>query len=118
MNSYLKEIADVYKIDKPHLPHRPPYICHFGYLWCADRDSVRVLGYKLLKQMQHYAKIVDRKISQDMAALKREIQHLTSILITGNVIRNLRAPVDSGKNSSPGFIVSGKYHILMLPNIQ
>jgi len=33
----------------------------------------KMLGHKSLKQTQHYAKIVDLKISEDMAALKGKL---------------------------------------------
>lgn len=32
----------------------------------------RMLGHKSLKQTQHYAKIIDKKISEDMTVLKQK----------------------------------------------
>ncbi len=36
------------------------------------------LGHKSLKTTQHYAKILDRKVSDDMAVLKAKLQKLSN----------------------------------------
>lgn len=74
MNAYLKEIADMCGVRKNltfHLArHTFATTVTLGNGVPIETVS-KMLGHKNIKQTQHYAKIVDLKISQDMAALKQ-----------------------------------------------
>lgn len=77
MNSYLKEIADVCKIDKNLTFHiaRHTFATTVTLSNGVPIETVsRMLGHKSLKQTQHYAKIVDLKISEDMQLLRTKLQ--------------------------------------------
>ncbi|MGC4041879.1 MAG: site-specific integrase [Flavobacterium sp.] len=73
MNSYLKEIADVCGVNKKLTFHVARYT--FATTVTLSNgipiESVsKMLGHKNIRMTQHYAKVVDRKVSQDMAILK------------------------------------------------
>ncbi|MCH7415697.1 site-specific integrase [Belliella sp. R4-6] len=73
MNSYLKEIADVCGIDKPLTFHiaRHTFATTITLGNGVPIETVsKMLGHKSLKQTQHYAKILDTKISSDMKKLR------------------------------------------------
>jgi len=76
MNSYLKEIADSCRITKNLTFHiaRHTFATTVTLSNGVPIETVsKMLGHKSLKQTQHYAKIVDLKISEDMAALKGKL---------------------------------------------
>jgi site-specific recombinase XerD len=76
MNAYLKEIADTCGIDKKLTFHiaRHTFATTVTLSNGVPIETVsKMLGHKSLKQTQHYAKIVDLKISDDMAALKKKL---------------------------------------------
>jgi site-specific recombinase XerD len=76
MNSYLKEIADCCGIKKNLTFHiaRHTFATTVTLSNSVPIETVsRMLGHKSLKQTQHYAKIVDLKISEDMASLKLKL---------------------------------------------
>jgi site-specific recombinase XerD len=76
MNSYLKEIADVCDIDKELTFHiaRHTFATTVTLSNGVPIESVsKMLGHKSIKITQHYAKIVDRKISDDMKMLRDKI---------------------------------------------
>jgi integrase len=76
MNSYLKEIADCCGIKKNLTFHiaRHTFATTVTLSNGVPIETVsRMLGHKSLKQTQHYAKIVDLKISEDMASLKLKL---------------------------------------------
>lgn len=76
MNSYLKEIADGCRITKNLTFHiaRHTFATTVTLSNGVPIETVsKMLGHKSLKQTQHYAKIVDLKISEDMTALKRKL---------------------------------------------
>ena len=76
MNSYLKEIADTCGIDKNLTFHiaRHTFATTVTLSNGVPLETVsKMLGHKSIKQTQHYAKIVDLKISEDMAALKKKL---------------------------------------------
>jgi len=76
MNSYLKEIADGCRINKNLTFHiaRHTFATTVTLSNGVPIETVsKMLGHKSLKQTQHYAKIVDLKISEDMAALKQKL---------------------------------------------
>ncbi|WP_439490655.1 site-specific integrase [Algoriphagus sp.] len=77
MNSYLKEIADVCEINKPLTFHiaRHTFATTITLANGVPIETVsKMLGHKSLKQTQHYAKILDTKISFDMKALREKLQ--------------------------------------------
>lgn len=71
MNAYLKEIADVCGIRKELTSHiaRHTFATTVTLSNGVPIESVsRMLGHKNLRTRQHYAKILDRKVSDDMQA--------------------------------------------------
>ena len=77
MNAYLKEIADVCGISKPLTSHiaRHTFATTVTLSNGVPIESVsKMLGHKNLRTTQHYAKILDRKVSEDMQALKQKLK--------------------------------------------
>jgi site-specific recombinase XerD len=75
MNAYLKEIADVCGIDKPITFHiaRHTFATTVTLLNGVPIESVsKMLGHTNMKTTQHYAKILDIKVGEDMALLKKK----------------------------------------------
>jgi site-specific recombinase XerD len=73
MNAYLKEIADVCGIAQDLTFHiaRHTFATTVTLSNGVPIETVsKMLGHRNLTTTQHYAKILDRKISQDMQALK------------------------------------------------
>ncbi|OBX23393.1 MULTISPECIES: site-specific integrase [Bizionia] len=73
MNSYLKTIADSCAINKNLTYHlaRHTFATTVTLTNGVPIESVsKMLGHKSLKTTQHYAKILDRKVSADMSVLK------------------------------------------------
>ncbi len=73
MNAYLKEIADCCGIIKRLTFHiaRHTFATTITLSNGVPIETVsKMLGHRNLKTTQHYAKILDRKVSQDMQALK------------------------------------------------
>lgn len=73
MNSYLKEIAGVCEIEKELTFHiaRHTFATTLTLTNGVPIESVsKMLGHKNLRTTQHYAKVLDRKVSEDMKALK------------------------------------------------
>ncbi|HUC81941.1 MAG TPA: site-specific integrase [Flavisolibacter sp.] len=76
MNAYLKEIADVCGITKPLTSHiaRHTFATTVTLNNGVPIESVsKMLGHKNLRTTQHYAKILDRKVGEDMNLLKKKI---------------------------------------------
>lgn len=76
MNSYLKEISDLCGINKELTFHiaRHTFATTVTLGNGVPIETVsKMLGHKSLKQTQHYAKILDVKISEDMAKLKKKL---------------------------------------------
>ncbi len=76
MNAYLKEIGDICGISKNLTFHiaRHTFATTITLSNGVPIETVsKMLGHKSLKQTQHYAKILDIKISQDMKALKNKL---------------------------------------------
>jgi site-specific recombinase XerD len=77
MNAYLKEIADICKVNK---------VLTFHLAWHTFATTVtlsngvpietvsRMLGHTKLKQTQHYAKVMNHKIGADMANLRQKLE--------------------------------------------
>ncbi|HEY6082789.1 MAG TPA: site-specific integrase, partial [Chitinophagaceae bacterium] len=77
MNSYLKEIADACGINKNLTFHiaRHTFATTVTLSNGVPIETVsKMLGHKSLKQTQHYAKILDIKISEDMKALRNRLE--------------------------------------------
>ena len=77
MNSYLKEIADLCGIRKNLTFHiaRHTFATTVTLTNGVPIETVsKMLGHKSLKQTQHYAKIVDLKISEDMNTLRKKLK--------------------------------------------
>ncbi len=75
MNSYLKEIADICNIQKVLTFHIARHT--FATTVTLNNDvpieSVsKMLGHKKLQTTQHYAKILDKKVSNDMSSLREK----------------------------------------------
>lgn len=74
MNAYLKEIADICGISKTLTFHmaRHTFATTVTLTNRVPLETVsKMMGHKSLKQTQHYAKIVDIKISDDMEHLRQ-----------------------------------------------
>lgn len=77
MNAYLKEIADLCGIKKELTFHiaRHTFATTVTLSNGVSIESVsKMLGHKSIKTTQHYAKILDSKVSQDMGNLKVILQ--------------------------------------------
>ncbi|MCE7070517.1 site-specific integrase [Dyadobacter sp. CY327] len=77
MNSYLKEIADVCGIERNITFHlaRHTFATTVTLSNNVPIESVsKMLGHKDLRTTQHYAKIVDKKVSNDMDALRLKLE--------------------------------------------
>lgn len=73
MNSYLKELADICGIQKELTFHcaRHTFATTVTLTNGVPLETVsKILGHKSLRTTQHYAKIVDKKVSEDMQFLK------------------------------------------------
>ncbi|WP_284653464.1 site-specific integrase [Flavobacterium terrisoli] len=78
MNSYLKEIGDVCGINKEITFHmaRHTFATSVTLTNGVPIESVsKMLGHKSLRTTQHYAKIVDKRVSDDMAILKEKLSN-------------------------------------------
>ena len=76
MNAYLKEIADLCGITKKLTFHvaRHTFATTITLTNGVPFETVsKMLGHKSLKQTQHYAKIVDLKVSEDMKMLRTKL---------------------------------------------
>ncbi|MGO2101433.1 MAG: site-specific integrase [Psychroflexus halocasei] len=76
-NAFLKEIAMMCGITKPLTTHlaRHTFATTVTLTNGVPIESVsKMLGHKDLRTTQHYAKIVDRKISDDMNILKEKLE--------------------------------------------
>jgi site-specific recombinase XerD len=74
MNAYLKEITAVCEIKKELTFHiaRHTFATIITLTNGVPIESVsKMLGHKNIRTTQHYAKILDRKVSENMAILKQ-----------------------------------------------
>jgi integrase len=77
MNAYLKEIADLCGIQKYLTYHiaRHTFATTVALSNGVPIETVsKILGHTNLKTTQHYAKILDVKVSQDMQALRQKLE--------------------------------------------
>ena len=75
MNAYLKEIADICGISKTLTYHiaRHTFATTITLSNGVPIETVsKMLGHRNLRTTQHYAKILDKKISEDMEKLKEK----------------------------------------------
>jgi len=82
MNSYLKEIADLCSITKKMTFHtaRHTFATTITLTNGVSIETVsKMLGHKNLKTTQHYAKILDIKVSDDMKGLREKFAQAPSI---------------------------------------
>lgn len=73
MKAYLKEIADIYGVEKDLTYHiaRHTFTTTITLYNGVSIESVsKMLGHKSIRTTQHYAKILDKKASEDMSVLK------------------------------------------------
>lgn len=80
MNSYLKEIADACGIAKCFTFHiaRHTFATTVTLGNGVPIETVsKMLGHKNLRTTQHYAKILDKKVSDDMAALRQKLHNVS-----------------------------------------
>jgi site-specific recombinase XerD len=78
MNGYLKEIADVCGINKTLTSHiaRHTFATTVTLSNGVPIETVsKMLGHSSIKQTQHYAKILDLKVSEDMLLLKQKLEY-------------------------------------------
>lgn len=78
MNAYLKEIGDTCKINKNLTFHmaRHTFATTVTLSNGVPMESVsKMLGHKNLKTTQHYAKILDMKVSHDMKFLRKKFRN-------------------------------------------
>lgn len=78
MNSYLKEIANVCGINKDLTFHiaRHTFAITVTLSNGVPIESVsKMLGHTNIKTTQHYAKILDKKVSDDMLALRSKLDN-------------------------------------------
>jgi len=77
-NAYLKEIADLCGIDKNLTTHlaRHTFATTVTLSNGVPIETVsKMLGHRSLKTTQHYAKVLDNKIANDMLELKKRIDN-------------------------------------------
>lgn len=78
MNSCLTEIADLCGIDKELIFHIARYT-FATTVTLSNGVSIenvsKMLGHKNLRTTQHYAKILDSKVSEDMKSLKEKFMN-------------------------------------------
>jgi site-specific recombinase XerD len=87
MNAYLKEIAAVCEIEKELTFHiaRHTFATTVTLTNGVPIESVsKMLGHKNLRTTQHYAKVLDKKVSDDMKVLKDKFTKNTNFLIQIN----------------------------------
>jgi len=76
MNNYLKEISDACEITKKMTFHTARHTFATTVTLCngVPIETVgKMLGHKNLKTTQHYAKILDLKVSEDMMKLRNKL---------------------------------------------
>ena len=79
VNAYLKEIADVCGITKKMTFHiaRHTFATTITLTNGVPIETVgKMLGHRNLKTTQHYAKILDKKVSDDMLTLRAKLDSL------------------------------------------
>jgi len=81
-NAYLKEIADLCGIKKHLTTHlaRHTFATTVTLSNGVPIETVgKLLGHKNLRTTQHYAKIINKKVAEDMEVLKNKLSSITNI---------------------------------------
>lgn len=76
MNAYLREISDLCGINKKMTFHtaRHTFATTITLTNGVPIETVgKMLGHRNLKTTQHYAKILDKKVSEDMMTLRQKL---------------------------------------------
>jgi site-specific recombinase XerD len=76
MNAYLKEIADICRINKKLTFHiaRHTFATTITLSNGAPMESVsKMLGHASIRTTQHYARVLDKKVSEDMQIVKKRL---------------------------------------------
>ncbi len=76
MNAYLKEVADLSGLSKTLTFHiaRHTFATTVTLSNGVPIETVsKMLGHKSIRITQHYAKIIDKKVSEDMLLLKEKL---------------------------------------------
>ena len=89
MNVYLKEIAGICEIEKELTFHidRHTFATTITLTNGVPIESVsKMLGHKNLRSTQHYDKILDKKVSEDMMVLRNKMSNCNNkeIITTTN----------------------------------
>lgn len=82
MNAYLKEIATICEIEKELTFHiaRHTFATTITLTNGVPIESVsKMLGHKNLRTTQHYAKVLDKKVSEDMKVLREKFPILNNL---------------------------------------
>ena len=77
MNAYLKEVADLSGIKKNLTTHlaRHTFVTTVTLSNGVSIEFVsKMLGHKSVRTTKHYAKILSRKVSEDMQTLRRKFE--------------------------------------------
>jgi site-specific recombinase XerD len=85
MNAYLKEIAALCNINKELTFHIARHTFATTVTLCNGipiETVSKMLGHSSIKQTQHYAKILDRKVSDDMKVLRDKFSNLNHPIIS------------------------------------
>lgn len=91
MNAYLKEIADLCEINKDLTFHvaRHTFATTVTLTNGVPIESVsKMLGHKKLQTTQHYAKILDKKVSNDMQALRLKYEAKAEMIPIKKIAEN------------------------------
>ncbi|MBF6608337.1 MAG: site-specific integrase [Flavobacterium sp.] len=81
LNTYLKELADICRIKKHITFHtaRHTFATTVTLANGVPMESVsKMLGHRSIRTTQHYAKIVDQKVGQDMERLRQQLDAATA----------------------------------------
>jgi site-specific recombinase XerD len=87
MNAYLKELADLCNIQKDLSYHvaRHTFATTVTMMNGVPIESVsKMLGHKNIQSTQHYARIVDKKVGDDMKLLASKLNGISSINFAGS----------------------------------
>jgi len=89
MNCYLKDIADVCGISKTLTYHiaRHTFATTVTLSNGVSIESVsKMLGHKNIRTTQHYAKILDKKVSDDMSKLRQSWNNKKEISLNSKAL--------------------------------
>lgn len=92
MNAYLKEIAGVCEIEKELTFHiaRHTFATTVTLTNGVPIESVsKMLGHKNLRTTQHYAKVLDKKVSDDMMILREKFKKLSQSIYSSETRKQM-----------------------------